>query len=308
MTTIEAVIIKDSICPKGIRLTTMELTYPRYIHSEFMTHRVFSRNSASSRAIPVAKQLRGIAQEPVTPRVWGKNIKGMQSSGVLEGWRLALAKSLWAYHRWSSIKTAQILGDLGLHKQWANRLVEPHSHIRVIVSSTKWANFYELRDHMDAMPEIRELAIMMRQAHQYSVPTPLKETEWHLPYVLKTDLLDLSELYGDEYMEKAKLLSMARCARVSYTIIGDGGHTVAEDLRLGERLTKQIPLHASPMEHQATPDPRNQRIDKWGNFHGWVQLRKLYHHESVADIPLVDRSWESTDPASTDSNFNFNFT
>ena len=54
---ISAEIIADTYCEfTDERVTTMEVTMHRFVLAEFNTHRVFSRNSASSRAIPVRKQ------------------------------------------------------------------------------------------------------------------------------------------------------------------------------------------------------------------------------------------------------------
>ena len=66
---IKAKIIADSINSKRCRLTSWVLEYPRFIHAEIMIHRVFSRNAASSRAIPTEKIIQNIIDDPAMP-VW----------------------------------------------------------------------------------------------------------------------------------------------------------------------------------------------------------------------------------------------
>ena len=122
---IEAKIIEDNIAPSGVRLTTFVLTYPRFIHSEFMTHRVFSRNASSSRAIPVKKQIEMVVTECAIPLAFTKNQKGMQGGDPLTGDAHQKAVSIWLQARDAMVGFAQQLADLEVHKQYANRLLEP---------------------------------------------------------------------------------------------------------------------------------------------------------------------------------------
>jgi hypothetical protein len=190
MTTITANIIRHSSSPGCPDIITMELTYNRFIHSEFMTHREFSRNASSSRAIPVAKQLQMIIDDPAAPEVWGSNKPGMQAGDELSGFKLWAAKSLWSLACHTNVFFARRMNALGVHKQIVNRICEPYAHIKVLVTSTNWSNFLALRDHPDAQPEIRILAKAVRKALEGSLPEMLTRTEWHLPYVTWEDRLN----------------------------------------------------------------------------------------------------------------------
>ena len=293
----EVKIIKDSVSREGKNLTTMQLKYPRFIHSEFMTHREFSRNASSSRAIPVAKMIEMVRTDPAMPIHWGANQPGMQADNQLTGEGLAGTVSAWGWAANYAADQAEYMSKLGAHKQVANRILEPFQWISVVMSSTQWANFYGLRCHTDAQPEIKLLAEMMREAQYKSVPAPLGEGQWHLPYVREddwdkaNDYCRVGRITRDmprysEVLEILKKVSAARCARVSY-LTHDGKPTsITEDLVLFDRLAGSQPLHASPLEHQATPDSFDA-IDGWkakqlhGNFVGWIQHRKLLPGEYI---------------------------
>ncbi|MGH9160931.1 MAG: FAD-dependent thymidylate synthase, partial [Vicinamibacteraceae bacterium] len=155
-------VLLDSVSPAGCRLTTFVLTYPRFVHAELLTHRVFSRNSSSSRAIPVRKLLEQVAAEPVVPVWWGKNQPGMQARAELEPAQQEEARRLWLEARDQAVAIAGKFTALGGHKQIVNRLLEPWMWITVILSGTTYENFFGLRCHLDAQPELRTLAEMMR--------------------------------------------------------------------------------------------------------------------------------------------------
>ena len=185
---IKATVIADSVHHvTGTRITTFELVYPRFIHSEFMTHRVFNRNASSSRAIPTSKFIEQVRNEPVMPSHWGKNQKGMQAFEELSPMEIKDAEFIWENAASAAAVYAEQLRRGQVHKQIVNRILEPFTHIRVVVTSTSWANFYGLRDHEDAQPEIRELAQAMRKAHNESTPRALPQGEWHLPYIAHID-------------------------------------------------------------------------------------------------------------------------
>lgn len=266
--TISADIIADSISPLGIRITTMALAYPRFIHAEFMTHRTFSRGASSSRAIPVKRMLSEVWNHPATPIHWGANQAGMQARAELSGIRKSVAASLWKWVGRAVCVPVWLMSKLGLHKQVANRLLEPWQHIHVVVTSTDWDNFYNLRCHPDAQPEIQELAHAMRCAQISSTPRSLQVGEWHLPYVSATDRTTVPI----EYQIK---ISVARCCRVSYMNHGGKLSTKGEDIILYNRLVDANPPHMSPLEHQAQCAP-----DEWryANFSGWISHR--FHIES----------------------------
>src|SRR5690606_34088242 len=177
--TISAKIILDSINPwNGIRLITSELTYPRIIHAEFMTHRMFSRNAASSRAIPISKMMKMVQDNPAMPVYWGKNMKGMSSDSLVSD--VESAKACWIAASKSAIESAVQLTKHDLHKQITNRVLEPFQYITVICTATEYSNFFKLRDHKDAQPEIAELAKIWRAAQDSSEP---QERIWHIPYI-----------------------------------------------------------------------------------------------------------------------------
>ncbi len=254
-------VIADSIAPRGSRLVTIEAKMHRYVLAEFNTHRVFSRNSASSRAIPVSKQIAAVRNDPAMPLEWGSNQKGMQAGDELTGEDLEVAKKVWLAARDAAVNAAEELAAVGLHKQVSNRLLEPFMWHTAIVTSTEWENFYQQRCSPLAQPEIRAVAEAMQEAMEASTPHPLDYGSWHTPYV------DPDEGLGGEDMLK---ISAARCARVSY-LTQDGVRDVSKDIELYDRLTSASPMHASPLEHVARP----QRIDEdsVGNLRQWRQLR-----------------------------------
>ena len=269
MTIITAKVIEDSVAADtGVRLTTMQLQYPRFVHAEFMTHRVFSRNASSSRAIPVSKVIEQVRNDPAMPVHWGKNQPGMQARKELDHDDQQKAVTLWRRAANEAADTAEMMMNLGLHKQVANRILEPFQYMHVIMSSTEWDNFYELRDHEDADPNIFSLAKVMRVAQERSEPSIRFENDWHLPYVSRAERL---EHYGN--FELLLKLSAARCARVSYLTHDGKEPEIEKDIALYERLVGGRPLHASPIEHQATP---LLSADQWsGNFRGWMQNRQI---------------------------------
>jgi hypothetical protein len=276
--TITAQIIADSISPDDIRITSFQLRYPRFIHSELMTHRVFSRNASSSRAVPVAKLIADIRRDPAMPIAWGKNQKGMQAREELPPEDAQRTKDLWSFALDQALYAASKMAAQGAHKQIVNRILEPFAHINVILTATEFENFFALRRHPDAQPEIRALADAMWTARQVSRPVYREPGDWHLPYVdgLERFRLDL---------QSALRVSTARCARVSY-LTHDGRETsLEEDLALYERLVGTKPIHASPAEHQATPDVKTFSIwahpELQGNFNGWIQFRKTLVDEHV---------------------------
>lgn len=271
MTTISAQIVADSITVAGNRLTTIHMRYPRFIHAELMTHRVFSRNARSSRAVPVKTMLEEIRNDPVVPLHWGKNQKGMQAGTEVDERTILSAKDIWLTAAEDAVEFAERLDAIGLHKQIVNRLLEPFMHIDVLVSATEWANFLWLRDHKDAEPHIAMLAREVRQAMTTSTPEKLHVGDWHLPYVRGRD--DIDEL------DLAIKISAARCARISYKPF-DGGSNYAAELDRYDRLMSGERMHASPVEHQATPDPAFTMPQQHGNFVGWRQYRKTLSGEN----------------------------
>jgi hypothetical protein len=270
--TITATVLEDSLSPEGIRLTTFQLRYPRFIHSELMTHRVFSRNASSSRAIPIMRMIRNTVADMAEPVAWGRNKPGMQAGKNLTGFRRWIARRLWRTAGWTAAGFAYLLAKSGVHKQIANRVIEPWSHISVVVTSTDFSNWFKLRDHEDADPTIKALAQAMRVEFDENKPKDLMPGEWHLPYLSEEEKASL-------HTELARQVSAARCARVSYLTHDNQTPSLEADYRLFEQLMGGEIQHASPTEHQATPDKLWSR-GRWakpelhGNLHGWRQFRK----------------------------------
>lgn len=254
-----ATVIADSVSRKGERITTLELVYPRYIHSELMTHRVFSRNASSSRATPLSVTLDEVRNDPVFFDYVGKN-----QSGMVAGEQLSDA-DLKAFEReWEGlgaivadrVKRISIL--YGIHKQTLNRALEPWLRIRTLVTATEWDNFFRLRLAPDAQPEIRSLAIAMYEAMKKSNP---REMLVHLPYVTDEEF---STILRDDWWK----ISAARCARVSYARLDGKPTDIKSDLKLAERLLESG--HLSPFEHCAF-----ESEGQHANFTGWRSYRNF---------------------------------
>jgi thymidylate synthase ThyX len=242
--------------------------------AEFNTHRVFSRNSASSRAIPIKKQLARIREEPYVPDTWGLNQAGMQAERDADETTGAAARASWLSARDRAVEQAEELLQLGIHKQLANRLLEPFKWHTVIVTATEWSNFFALRANPMAQPEISTVATLMLAAYRGSTPIAVPAGGWHLP------LLQPEERDGTfEHGEDARRISAARCARVSY-LTHSGVRDLDADLELYRRLVDGG--HLSPLEHVATPELDGTWV---GNLHGWRQLRKTLPNEH--DFGLV---------------------
>jgi thymidylate synthase ThyX len=272
-------VVLDSIGPAHIRLTTFELTIPRIVLAEFNTHRMFSRNSASSRAIPVEKMLKKVEEDPFIPLYWGKNQKGMQAEDELSTLEQQTAENCWIAGRDEAVKTVRRLLEIGVHKQITNRLLEPFLWHTIIVTATEWENFFNLRDHAMAQPEIRRGAQLLKECYAKSRPQQLGINHWHLPLVTNVDeatlIADGFTKDGVAHQSQLAQISAARCARVSY-LTHDGKRDPQKDLELCADLTKNG--HMSPLEHTARAEPHPEMI---GNFRGWKQLRKLIKGEAV---------------------------
>lgn len=278
--TIEARIIEDSVTEQGKRLTTFVLKYPRFIHSEVLTHRMLSRNASSSRAIPVEKIIQQVLDDPAMPVYWGKNQKGMQADQELSEEQRSAAERIWLLARDEAVLHARLLVELGVHKQIANRILEPFHHIQVVVSATEWENFFTLRRHKDAQPEFNQLATVMAVQYRLSQPKLLRTGEWHLPFIRE----DERKQYLDEQLIKC---SVARCARVSYMNHDGSAPDIQKDFELHDKLVVSRPLHASPAEHQATPAYSSS--ERSGNFVGWYQYRKDLQNENAKTFPWEEQ-------------------
>ncbi len=291
--TISAKIIKDSISPDGVRLITYELEYPRIIHSEFMTHRVFSRNAASSRAIPVSKVIELVESNPAMPVHWGKNQAGMQANQELDETNKESVRQLWLKAAKQAVNIARAMTATGAHKQVVNRILEPFQHMKVVVTSTEWNNWFWLRNHKDADPTIKALAAEMRKEFDSSYPKVLHYGQWHLPYI-DTLQTEREQSYYDQdgntlSLEQARMVSASCCAQTSYRKT-DSSFEKAENIF--KKLVESEPCHASPVEHIAMSFENGSfypedgypegitHVDRegwaWsGNLRGWIQFRQL---------------------------------
>lgn len=269
-------IIKDSISEEGKRLTTYLITFPRFILAEHNTHRVFSRNLSSSRAIPTNKLLQNLIDDPVLP-IFCRNRKGMSSDEILSGEDLAKAQKISLEIRDFAIEKVKELTDpngLNIHKQVANRYLEPWMWATAITSATEWDNFFALRCHPDAQPEFQVIAEMMLSKYLTSTPTLVKQGQWHIPFEREED---------EEYPIETRIrAAIGRIARVSY-LTYDGNRDISKDLELFDRLCTNYPLHASPSEHVARPSMGESN----SNFKGWLQYRKLLPNENITDFKSV---------------------
>lgn len=252
----------------------------RFVLSEFNTHRVLSKNSASSRAIPVGKQIQRVETDPAIPVSWPAEQKGMQGGEELDDGGTLAAENVWLRARTSAVADAQALVRAGVHKSVVNRLLEPFMWHTVVVTGTAWANFFALRNNPMAQPEIRVAAELMQDAYKRNTPTLIADGEWHLPYIQGHE-------FSEHDIPTLVQMSAARCARVSY-LTQAGVRDPQEDLNLYKRLTEANPMHASPLEHVATPKRTNAHkvpiftegrlgmevtLPLYGNFIGWHQHR-----------------------------------
>jgi thymidylate synthase ThyX len=224
----------------------MRVTMPRFILAEFNTHRVFSRNAGSSRAIPISRRIQQVRDNPFIPISFDKNQKGMQSGEPIAD--QLKAREQWLRAADYACEVAEIFSEMGVHKQFANRVLEPYSWVTVIVSSTMWDNFFKLRISPLAQPEIKKVAEWMFEAISRSTPMPLWWGQWHIP------------LADDPWV------AVGRIARVSYETDPKSDE---EEIVLGKRLMNDN--HWSPFEHIAMADKDNVGCRNF--VRGWRQWR-----------------------------------
>lgn len=319
---------KDSISVVGDRLTTFVVEMPRVILAEVVTHRMnrdswgyeevtiaeratnddISKNSGSSRAIPFVRMLEKVMKDPYIPEKFSKNGPGMQDHGFFEGAEHEARVAMWLDARDQAVLEAEQLHESGIHKQDVNRLLEPWMWMQVVLTSSRWDNFFALRCHSAAFPPFRKLARMMFLARRKSTPQALHHGQWHLPFIEDGD--DCLNWFPNEQqinsgqIEFPALIrySAARCAWVSYHNHDNEGTPEKMDATFN-RLVAQIPKHASPLEHQATPEPARIYPQFRSNLHGWIQARKMMPYEAVKfyDPPESEiASWGIPDEPSGD--------
>ncbi len=275
---ISAKIVLDSVSAvSGDRLTTMEITYPRFILAEFNTHRMLSRNSASSRAIPFAKMRDNLTALPVR---FGQANRGMQDKGedfeaLINGFT---ADEQWDTARYDALEYAEKFYKAGYHKQVYNRLTEPFQLMKTVVSATEWANFLWLRYDEAADPSINELARCMKEALEQSVPNVLQAGEYHLPYVETQTATNGEKIYIIEFpengadpvcvtLDEAIKVSCARACAVSFRNTDYG---LEKSCEVYERLVSDSKIHGSALEHTAKVMKQTENMTACGgSCHGW---------------------------------------
>lgn len=298
--TISAKIICDSISKHtNQRITTFELEYPRYILGELNTHRQFSRNTASSRAIPVNVKCAQLITNGAYPVHWGKNQSGMQAKEEIDEQSKQKALEIWENAKLSAIEYAKQLHSLGVHKQITNRILEPFETVKTLVTATNYDNFFNLRCHTDAQPEIKALADLMYKEYQFSIPMVIENGEWHTPYIqrLRDKLNGTLHYYVDGVeidKETAIKISCSCSAQVSYR---KNDTSIEKAEKIFDKLVSANPPHLSPFEGCATPinlefeesedkgithfaysydgDKNKRLIPCSGNFQNWIQYRQL---------------------------------
>ena len=292
---------KTKIASSGRIVETFQLVYPLFIHAELLTHRVFSKNGASARAIPVDRMIDLAQRHSTAPPRFYLNQPGMSAAGPLEDDANSKAHRIWADALQSAAKHAKALSDkdgCNVHKQWANRLLMPFTHMSLTLTGDEFENFYGLRindvDDDNAQPEINELATSMRDA---SKAAPLNVSDFHIPYASESFEQHLVDTLG--VPEKAKLIDelihvVAKISRESYMRTAKDRDIIADSIQI-QRLMNDKHLHASPFEHIVFgQDLSHFYAGHSGNFQsGCAQLR----HASKVIIGMGVRSEEITEAA-----------
>lgn len=309
-----AKVLKDSVSPTGVRLTTLIARFPRFILAELNTHRVLSRNSASSRAIPTERLIQSVKDNPFIPETFNSRIKGMGIGDELNSDESDYAKNTWIRASQDAIHRATILSEIGIDKSRANRILEPFMWHTAIISSTEWDNMMGLRcpdgDSPDkdfpAQWEFQQISILIRDAMKASEPESLEYGQWHIPLIhgiASDDPYIIDVLDSSDRIEIIKKVAARQLARVSFDT-----HTQYEsvDVAVSKSHDLSSSAHFSPFEHIARPlayidtfnkmseiadkivmpvsclgDTLRNSMDKmWcGNFRGWIQMRKEFKNE-----------------------------
>lgn len=265
---------KDRMGPRA-RLTTVVVKYPRPYTAQLNTHRMLSRNGASSRAIPTAKLTLAVLLDPYVPEAFGSRRPGMRGGDLLSPEDQEAGREEWLAASRDAVRRALAMEKRGIHKEHVNRLLEPFMWTTTIISATDWSNFFHRRLADDAQPEMQRLAQAIHAALEASEPVVLEDvSRWqHLPLILEEERADPKL---EPVLHK---ISAARCARVSY-LTHAGVRDIGEDLALHDRLLEQG--HLSPFEHPARP---GYALRRYGNFLGFCQYRKTIPMESDRPAP-----------------------
>ncbi|APD20305.1 thymidylate synthase [Acinetobacter phage AM24] len=323
-TNITAKVIADSISPSGQRITTFEVEYPRFILAELNTHKMLEKNSSSSRAIPIIKMIEQIETNGATPLYWGKTKSGMQAGEEVVGNDLSVIQYLWDLARSNAVASADILSQMGLHKQTSNRLLEPFQMMKTVITGTDWDNFFNLRIHPDSQPEFCMLAYKMYMAMKESTPVKLVAGQWHLPFVHTFISKEGVQYYSDGInpLSGGKQLSLEEAIRVSASCCAQTSYRKSDDSlekadKIFDMLIKADVLHASPFGHLATPvreywqnpkpyldDVNSMDYSTWekgithmnrkgvlcsGNLTGWISYRHLIPNNTCYEFDFEER-------------------
>lgn len=274
-------VIADSVSDAA-RVTSFQVTYPRFILAEVNTHRIIAKSTESSRAVPVRKRISAVLSDPFVPLAFGKNQSGMQARETLEGLKHTVSRWAWLGAAFTAAGWASILDRLGVHKQLANRIVEPYVWVTTVLTATEWDNFWALRTHPDAQPEFQTLACMMREAYDASKPHPKQLGEWHLPYIQRSEMLGPSASVI-EWQDLARA-SAARCGRVSYRPHDGSDVDLAKDM--ARALGFNDGGHMGPFDHPARA--------------GMIDVRATKH--SVQRLVGGSEDWTRNAPRMLDTN------
>lgn len=219
--------------------------YHNFLANGITVHNCFSRNASSSRAVPVERTIQNILNDPWVPSDVYKNCKGMQGKDIVNEDDYDIFCELWDDAKLKAIEVAHKMIDKGFHKQHINRILEPFTKIKVIVTATEWDNFFKLRLSPDADPEIQHLAKAIKMAMD-AVSGTYVYINAHggrtLPYV------NFDEMDAIDDLRILTLISAARCARVSYLNHDGSKPDILKDLTLAKRLIDSG--HMTPFEHQ----------------------------------------------------------
>jgi thymidylate synthase ThyX len=305
----KAEVIADSY-NKHSRITTMEVVMPRIILAEMNTHRMFSRNSASSRAIPSEKMIKSIQENPFVPLMWMKNHKGMQGKEYFDHIKSGFLDNTWKRLSKEAISNIERLSFEGeeVTKQITNRLLEPFMFHKAVITTNEFGfeNFISQRLSEEAEIHMKHVASLMLESYNNSEAKKLDELDYHIPYldninsdILKSilfenykDALMSTEQWSSEFKKLKVKISVARLARTSYTEVGEKSEKNTEkeqyikDIALHDKLIEQG--HWSPFEHIAYSS--ENRFQMGGNLGiGWVQYRKLFTNEMKRDSRVIHK-------------------
>ena len=289
-TKIRVEVVADSINQQGDRLTSLVLTYPRIIHAEMLTHRMFSRNASSSRAVPVDKMIKAVRENTFCPFEFQKSHKGMQGSEYFTGADRQECINLWLESAELALQQAEKMKAKGISKQIINRILEPYQYYTVLITGSKegWQNFFNLRCPSYKLIGLDEENVKSRKEWlekiQFSSALhpsmyPKTDVEWLQINKGQAEIhiMDLAgkiydavnestpkQLQAGEWhipmisdLESLKLstddqikLSVGRAANTSYTVVGDGKELTLEHAIKIHDKCVEL-VHSSVFEHCA---------------------------------------------------------